>query len=192
MTIINSIYKGKRYAILLTTILTFYAPVLFAQHIADSALVEVAYGQQPEWRRTSAISSIRGEDLLKTTSASLGNSLQGQLPGLTLLQQSGEPGYDFSIANLYLRGRTSYASGQKMLVYVDGFEAPIESLSTAEIESVTTVERRFGSGFIWYAWCKWCFIGDNQERMRFRSASQYPFTNGNTTTVGRSRSYQCV
>ena len=53
------------------------------------------------------------EDLLKTTSASLGNSLQGQLPGLTLLQQSGEPGYDFSIANLYLRGRTSYASGQK-------------------------------------------------------------------------------
>lgn len=35
MTIINSIYKGKRYAILLTTILTFYAPVLFAQHIAD-------------------------------------------------------------------------------------------------------------------------------------------------------------
>ena len=47
MTIINSIYKGKRYAILLTTILTFYAPVLFAQHIADSALVEVAYGQQP-------------------------------------------------------------------------------------------------------------------------------------------------
>ena len=95
MTIINSIYKGKRYAILLTTILTFYAPVLFAQHIADSALVEVAYGQQPEWRRTSAISSIRGEDLLKTTSASLGNSLQGQLPGLTLLQQSGEPGYDF-------------------------------------------------------------------------------------------------
>ena len=46
MTIINSIYKGKRYAILLTTILTFYAPVLFAQHIADSALVEVANGQQ--------------------------------------------------------------------------------------------------------------------------------------------------
>ena len=90
MTIINSIYKGKRYAILLTTILTFYAPVLFAQHIADSALVEVANGQQPEWRRTSAISSIRGEDLMKTTSASLGNSLQGQLPGLTLLQQSGE------------------------------------------------------------------------------------------------------
>ena len=121
MTIINSIYKGKRYAILLTTILTFYAHVLFAQHIADSALVEVANGQQPEWRRTSAISSIRGEDLMKTTSASLGNSLQGQLPGLTLLQQSGEPGYDFSIANLYLRGRTSYASGQKMLVYVDGF-----------------------------------------------------------------------
>ena len=140
MTIINSIYKGKRYAILLTTILTFYAPVLFAQHIADSALVEVANGQQPEWRRTSAISSIRGEDLMKTTSASLGNSLQGQLPGLTLLQQSGEPGYDFSIANLYLRGRTSYASGQKMLVYVDGFEAPIESLSTAEIESVTLLK----------------------------------------------------
>ena len=108
----------------MTTILTFYAPVLFAQHIVDSAFVEVAYGQQPEWRRTSAISSIHGEELMKTTSASLGNSLQGQLTGLTLMQQSGEPGYDFSIANLYLRGRTSYANGQKMLVYVDGFRSP--------------------------------------------------------------------
>ena len=27
-----------------------------------------------------------------------------------------------------------------MLVYVDGFEAPIESLSTAEIESVTLLK----------------------------------------------------
>ena len=57
MTIINSIYKGKRYAILLTTILTFYAPVLFAQHIADSALVEVAYVQQPDRKSTRLNSS---------------------------------------------------------------------------------------------------------------------------------------
>ena len=79
-----------------------------------------------------------------------------------------------------------------MLVYVDGFEAPIESLSTAEIESVTLLKDASALALYGMRGANGVLLVTIQERMRFRSASQYPFTNGNTTTVGRSRSYQCV
>ena len=95
----------------------------------DSLRTAVAYGFSPEWERTAATSTVTGDCLVKTTSANVGNTLQGLLPGLTSLQQSAEPGYDFDISNLYLRGRTTYSSDQRMLVFVDGFESPIESLS---------------------------------------------------------------
>lgn len=106
----------------------------------DSLKTAVAYGFCPEWERTAAISTVSGEELARTTSANVGNALQGRLPGLTLLQQSAEPGYDFDIGNLYLRGRTTWSSDQKMLVFVDGFESPIENLSVGEIESVTLLK----------------------------------------------------
>lgn len=107
---------------------------------ADSLKTAVAYGFCPEWERTAATSTVSGEELARTTSANVGNALQGRLPGLTLLQQSAEPGYDFDIGNLYLRGRTTWSSDQKMLVFVDGFESPIENLAVGEIESVTLLK----------------------------------------------------
>lgn len=107
---------------------------------SDSLRTAVAYGFSPEWERTAATSTVTGDCLVKTTSANVGNTLQGLLPGLTSLQQSAEPGYDFDISNLYLRGRTTYSSDQRMLVFVDGFESPIESLSVGEIESVTLLK----------------------------------------------------
>nr|WP_122121035.1 SusC/RagA family TonB-linked outer membrane protein [Alistipes megaguti] len=106
----------------------------------DSLRISVAYGSQQEWERTEAQSSVSGEELLRTTSANVGNALQGRLPGLTLLQQSAEPGYDFDITNLAMRGRTTYTDNSRMLVFVDGFESTIESLTASEIESVTLLK----------------------------------------------------
>lgn len=39
-----------------------------------------------------------------------------------------------------MRGRTTYASGQNMLVFVDGFESTIDNLTAAEIESVSLLK----------------------------------------------------
>ena len=121
-----------------TTVLCM--PCLLPAANRDSLTVSVAYGSQPEWKRTSSLSSISGEELLKTTSANVGNALQGRLPGLTLLQTSGEPGYDFNISNLSMRGRSTYTANSGMLVFVDGFESTIESLTASEIESVTLLK----------------------------------------------------
>ena len=62
----------------------------------------VAYGSQKKVSVTGAISSMKGEDLLKTPAASLSNILSGQVTGISSVQYSGEPGAD--AADLYVRG----------------------------------------------------------------------------------------
>lgn len=124
-------------AILNVIVLFLASGKVAAQNSLDTTMVDIAYGKQAEWKRTSAISTIYGEDLLKTTSPSIGNSLHGRIPGLTILQQSGEPGYDFNISNIYARGQSSYMGNQNILVFVDGFEAPLDRLTATEIESIS-------------------------------------------------------
>ena len=106
----------------------------------DTASVDIAYGQKPTWAVTSAVSTTSGDDLLRSSAPSVGNALKGVLPGLTVQQQSGEPGYDFYATNMYSRGVSSFVSGQKMLVFVDGFESTLDYLSAEEIESVSLLK----------------------------------------------------
>lgn len=63
----------------------------------DSTMVNIAYGSEPEWRVTSSVATLDGDELLKTTSPSVGNALAGKLPGLTVFQWGGQPRYDFGI-----------------------------------------------------------------------------------------------
>lgn len=125
------------FTILNALFLLFSSAKMVAQDSPDSAMVDIAYGKQAEWKRTSAISTVYGEDLMKTTSVSIGNGLHGRIPGLTILQQSGEPGYDFNIRNIYGRGQSSYMGDQNILVFVDGFEAPLDRIAATEIESIS-------------------------------------------------------
>ena len=64
--------------------------------------VVVGYGTQKKASLTSAISNIRGEELLATKQHDVVASLQGKVPGLLIRQQSGSPG-DFD-TDLNLRG----------------------------------------------------------------------------------------
>lgn len=128
-------------------LLTLLAALLPLPHVQslphedrDTSEVHIAYGTEPQWLVTSSVSTVSGEELLKTTAATAGNALAGKLPGLTLMQQTGQPGYDFSISNLYMRGRSTYTSDQTMLVFVDGFESTLDNVTAAEIESVTLLK----------------------------------------------------
>ena len=106
----------------------------------DTTSVTIAYGKQPLWESSAAFSTVKGDELTKITSPSVGNSLKGLLLGLTIMQQSGEPGYDFYMQNMYSRGISSFVGSQKMLVFIDGFEAPLDNLSAEEIASVTLLK----------------------------------------------------
>jgi hypothetical protein len=69
----------------------------------------VAYGTQKKVSLTSAISSINGNELLKSPSANLGNSLSGAVSGLSSVQMSGKPGGD--AAKIFVRGISSLTDG---------------------------------------------------------------------------------
>ncbi len=115
-------------------------PTAYAQTTRDSIFNEVAYGRQAAWKTNAALSTVTSDRLIQVPSATVGNALHGLLPGLTALQQSGEPGNDFSIQNLYARGRSSFVSGQQPLVMIDGFEATLDFISVEEIESISLLK----------------------------------------------------
>lgn len=86
----------------------------------DEVMV-VAYGVQKKATLTGAISSVGTEALLKSPSASVTNSLAGQLPGVSSMQASGQPGADN--AKIFVRGVGSLTEGGAApLILVDGVE----------------------------------------------------------------------
>ena len=97
----------------------------------------VAYGAQKKVSITGAISSMKGEDLLKTPAASMSNVLSGQITGISSVQYSGEPGADE--ADLYVRGIATW-NNAKPLIQVDGVEREFSQIDPNEVESITVLK----------------------------------------------------
>lgn len=102
-----------------------------------SEVVVVAYGTQKKTNVTGSVSSVGTADLLRTPTASLTNSLAGRLPGLSTIQNSGNPGADGSVLNI--RGFGTY-QGKDPLVLVDGIENAIDRIDANEVESVSILK----------------------------------------------------
>ncbi|WP_199750510.1 SusC/RagA family TonB-linked outer membrane protein [Gynurincola endophyticus] len=111
--------------------------------------------------RTGAIFTLSGKELQRMMVGNLLNTLQGRIPGLTVVTGSGEPGYDNP--TLYLRGQSSWnIAGNRVVIYLDGFEVDlnaISSLSPYEIESITLFKDAValsqfglqgGAGVLWF------------------------------------------
>lgn len=100
-------------------------------------VVAVAYGSQKKVTVTGAISSIGGDDLLKTPTGSVSNALSGAVTGLSSVQYSGEPGAD--AADLFIRGIATL-NNSSPLVQVDGVERDFSQIDPNEIESITVLK----------------------------------------------------
>ena len=104
----------------------------------DEVMV-VAYGVQKKATLTGAISSVGTEALLKSPSASVTNSLAGQLPGVSSMQASGQPGADN--AKIFVRGVGSLTEGgASPLILVDGVERSFYQMDPNEIESINVLK----------------------------------------------------
>lgn len=111
--------------------------------VTDTVVVEKRVEQglrtQKAWRTTFASYSVSGDELARMTSGNFLNTLQGRIPGLTVMTGSGEPGYDDP--TMYGRGLSSWnIGGNSLIVILDGFQVGLESLSALsahEVESVT-------------------------------------------------------
>lgn len=99
----------------------------------------VAYGVQKKATLTGAISSVGTAALLKSPSGSVANSLAGQLPGVSSMQASGQPGSDD--AKIFVRGVGSLTEGgASPLILVDGVERSFFQMDPNEIESINVLK----------------------------------------------------
>lgn len=104
---------------------------------ANRTAVNVAYGTTNREALTASVSTVGSEEMRKTFTPSLSNTLFGRLPGLTVMHGSGEPGFDEP--SLLIRG-IGTLNDASPLVMVDGFEASFDNLSVGEIESVSVLK----------------------------------------------------
>lgn len=103
-----------------------------------SEVVVVGYGEQQKRELTSAVVEVKGVDLERAgTPSNLSQSLTGQLPGLTTIQLSGEPGNDQ--INLLIRGQSTW-NGSSPLILVDGIERPLNDIDVSEVASISVLK----------------------------------------------------
>lgn len=100
-------------------------------------VIVVGYGVQKKESSVAAISQVKGDELLKTTATSIANALAGQIPGVSTVQASGEPGRDHT--KVMIRGVSSWVSSDP-LVLVDGVERDYNNIDPAEIETMSVLK----------------------------------------------------
>lgn len=117
---------------------------LTVQLIPDSGqlsdVVVVGYGTQKRVTVTGAVSAVKGDKIIKSPAVDMSNSLAGRLPGLVVIQTSGEPGYDGAI--LRIRGTNTLGNSTPLTV-IDGIpdrDGGIGRLNPRDIEDISVLK----------------------------------------------------
>jgi len=102
-------------------------------------ILVTGYTTQSKHTLTSAIVAVKGDELTKRVATDPASLLQGQLPGLSVVQNSGEPGND--AVQLRIRGVGTFsAAGNKPLTIVNGLPGDLSVINPNDIESVTVLK----------------------------------------------------
>lgn len=103
-------------------------------------VVVVGYGTQKKVTVTGSLATTSGQNISRVPTASITNTLVGQLPGLISVNRSGEPGYDD--ATLLIRGKSTTGDASPLVV-VDGVAdraGGFARIDPNDIESVTILK----------------------------------------------------
>lgn len=100
---------------------------LNALNTALDEVVVIGYGTQKKKDMTGAVSSVKAKDLVISSGPEIGNMLKGKVAGLTIRQNSAQPGGGLDIL---VRGAGSVNASNAPLFVVDGF--PISDLQQPE------------------------------------------------------------
>lgn len=102
-------------------------------------IVVTGYSTQSKHKLTSAIVSVQGEELIKRVATDPTSLLQGQLPGLSVIQNSAEPGNEST--QLRIRGIGTFSgAGTNPLIIVDGLPGSLSVINPNDIESITVLK----------------------------------------------------
>ncbi len=100
-------------------------------------VVVVGYGTQKKVNLTGSVATISSDKLVNRTSANVTNMLAGQMPGVTIIQNTGQPGADAGV--LRVRGLGTMGDASAMVV-VDGVESTMSSVDPNDIENISILK----------------------------------------------------
>lgn len=102
-------------------------------------VVVTGYSTQSKRSVISAIVSVKGDEMTKRVATDPSSLLQGQLPGLSVIQNSAEPGNEK--VQLRIRGVGTFSgAGTDPLVIIDGIPGSLGIINPNDIESVTVLK----------------------------------------------------
>lgn len=103
-------------------------------------VVVIAYGVRKKGTVAGSVSTVKSEKLENTPTAAFDQALQGQVAGLTVLSNTGEPSASASIT---IRGTNSINSGTAPLYILDGVAisaSDFNAINPADIESMSVLK----------------------------------------------------
>lgn len=109
-------------------------------------VVVVGYGTRSRKALSSSVSSITAKEITARPVADAAQALQGQVSGVTIVQNSGAPGGTGG-TSIKIRGITSLTGTNNPLIVVDGYPLPdqgadnvLNSFGTGDIESIDVLK----------------------------------------------------
>ena len=100
-------------------------------------VVVVGYGTQKKVNLTGSVSMVTSEDMASRPISNVTSGLQGLLPGVTVVNPTGQPGS--SSTSIRVRGVGTIGNSNP-LILIDGVEGDLESLNPDDIESVSVLK----------------------------------------------------
>lgn len=102
-------------------------------------IVVVGYGTQKKVNLTGAVTAVSGKEMTKRPVANATTMLQGQVPGLRVVQGSGQPGDEG--VSMKVRGVGTFSGeGASPLVLINGIPGDMAYLDPSMIESVSVLK----------------------------------------------------
>ena len=104
-------------------------------------MVVIGYGSTRKQDLSTAVSTVKVDQTLKSRPANMASLLQGQMPGVTVASNGGDP---LAETSLSIRGRGSRgtdsdpSSGDAVLYVVDG--VPGAPFNMEDVESITVLK----------------------------------------------------
>jgi TonB-linked SusC/RagA family outer membrane protein len=100
-------------------------------------VVVIGYGTKKKLNVTGALSTVSAKQLEDRPITNVAEALQGTMPGVTVVQNSGQPGKDLGV--IRVRGIGTLGNSDAMVV-VDGVVSTLNDVNPDDIESITVLK----------------------------------------------------
>lgn len=111
---------------------------LEADAIGIEEVVAIGYGTQRRENITGSVGTAGEDQIVNKPIVSVGQALQGELSGIAIRQQDGQPG---SSTEIRIRGYGTFSSaGNNPLVLVDGIPGSLDAINPNDISSISVLK----------------------------------------------------